>query len=186
MCYNGNMGIRDREIERIVKYANGLGVKVIWKKYKRGDDGASWHLDGSAIEMYVWPDKSKTQIILDFIHELGHHMAWVYSGRKNDLKTDRAYELDGARGKKDPPISKAQRKIIYEAEKYDSQYRDQIFKELGIKIPKYRLDADKEYDFWIYRRYYLTGKIPTEKEMRVKRRELIEKHRRRSEAKDGV
>ena len=96
------MGIRDNELARIVKYAQGLGIKVVWKQHVPGQNtGATWSEDvnGTEIEMYMWPDKSKTKTILDFIHELAHHMAWVESGRKMTKKSRNAFSAFSNAGK---------------------------------------------------------------------------------------
>ena len=175
------MGIRDREIERIVQYAKGLGIKVVWKKHKRGGPGAQWYTDGSCIEMFTYPGKSKTQIILDFVHELAHHMAWVYDGRKVALKTDQAFLRDTEHKRGDPPLPKGQRQLIFDAELKDSYYRPQIFKELGLSIPIWKMYADRSTDMWVYRRWCTTGVTPTKKNIREQYRSRREVYRSRWE-----
>lgn len=170
------MSKKDEEIKKLERYAQGLGIKVSWLQHKKGLPGAEWHSDGSQINIYIWPRKSKTQIILDFVHELAHHMSWVYSGRKTDFKTDQALELDENRKPGDPPIPKEQRKIIYLAEKNDAKYRKKIVKELGLSVSPALLKIDIKLDIWIYKKYYLTGDAPSYKDIKKKLRELKAKY----------
>ncbi len=181
-CYHRLMSIRDDEIKRIVKYANGLGIKVTWKKYVPGSgDGASWSVTGDEITMYVWPKKSKVHIILDFVHELAHHMAWIESGRKVDDRVNFALGAEANRSAGEPPIPVELRRIIYEAERSDMKYQNKVFKELDLKIPIWRFKAAKKLDLWVYRRYMKDGDIPTEKEINAKRREIHRKLRKKYE-----
>ena len=132
------MGIRDQEIARIEKYAAGLGIKIKWEKYTRAIGAeADWQIDGTQITMYCWARQSKTAKILALVHELAHHMGWVYNDRKQDLKTNAALENDAERKRGDPPIPKEQRYLIWYTEHHDAKYQESIFKELGLKIPRW-------------------------------------------------
>lgn len=174
------MGIRDNEIQRLEQYAKGLGIKVVWRTWQKGDPGASWATDGSEITLYTYPSQSKTQIILNFIHELAHHLSWVYNGRKGNLKTDRILDKDDNRQKrKDPPLPKSERKLIYEGERKDSEYQDLIFKELNLKISKQKFYINKKLDNWVYYRYYQSGEDPTQKEINLKKRKLINEYKKK-------
>lgn len=167
------MGIRDEEIARIVKYAQGLGITVTWKVHKKGDNtGASWSTDGSDITMYTEPTKTKTQIILDFIHELAHHMAFIADGRTVKKKVDDAF---GAMDDEENPATKDERRLVYMSEKEDSFYRYKVYDELGIKIPLWKLEVDRQLDVWYYKHYWRTGKDPIRKQVRKKRKELHKK-----------
>jgi hypothetical protein len=174
------MGIRDNDLKRLQKYAEGLGIKVVWKQWKENDPDASWTTDGSEITIYEHPRQSKTDVILSFIHELGHHQAWIYNGRKEDLKTNRALDLDEKRKTDDPPIPKEQRKLIYESEKNDADYQDLIFKELNLNIPYKKFIVNKKLDVWMYYRYYITGEYPTQTERDKKRKQLNGRRKVRS------
>jgi hypothetical protein len=179
------MGIRDEEISRLVKYAEGLGLKVTFKRHKRGDPGATWITDGSEIEVFTWPQQSKTEIILNLIHELAHHTAWVYAMREKDEKTDSALRADDE-STRDNPAPRDQRRLVYLAEKKDARYRSKIIHEVGIRLPKFKISADKALDIWIYKYYYRTGNYPTLKTCRVKKSELREKYRRKFDRKDKI
>ena len=127
--------------------------------------GAEWHTDGAAITMYTWPRQSKSLIILNFIHELGHHLDWVYSGRKMSEAETNAHIMEYSRQKKDPVLKKSIRKKIYDSEVRGMNYREAIWNEVNIKLPKWMLMADIDLDEWIYRRYYETGVFPLQKEI---------------------
>ncbi|MFN9914261.1 MAG: hypothetical protein ACK53L_16855, partial [Pirellulaceae bacterium] len=77
----------------------------------------------------------------------------------------------------DPPISKEKRKLIYEMEKEDSTYRDYVAHEVHIKIPKQKLELDKQLDIWIYHYYYKHGNYPTYQQVSNKKKKLLKKLR---------
>ena len=164
------MGIRDEELKRVEKYAQGLGIKISYKKYKRGGDQAAWTVDGSEIELFLRNSDSKTQIILDLIHELGHHMHWIYNNRKIPIK------LDIALGRENP--TKKQRQEIYKDEINGAQYHLVIFKELGLKIPEWKVELERDLQLWIYKKFYVTGKWPTKKERLLVKKELTFKYKK--------
>jgi len=171
--------VRDEEIKKLENYARGLGLRVEYRTAKRGDPGASLiSVNGISerIVMYLWPRKSKTQIVLDFVHELAHHMGFVYNGRvDNPALLDALIEEDD-RKDGDKPITKAKRKLIYECEANDSKYREMIIREIGLHLPEAKFKIDLELDLWVYKHYYLTGNLPTTKEFTKKKSEVKEKY----------
>jgi hypothetical protein len=169
------MSVRDDEIKRIEQYAAGLGIKVVWKQHTRGGPGAEWAIDGSQIIMYTWNSKTKTEIVMDFIHELAHHMAWVNNNRKDDQKTIDAFHF----AMQAPPadVPKEQRRLIYENERDDARFQDKIVQELNIKVPKYKIQAEHDISTWMYKRYWLDGKFPDRAARRTKKKELRKKYR---------
>jgi hypothetical protein len=174
------MGIRDQEIARIEKYAAGLGIKIEWKKYNRLDGAeAAWDTDGSRITMYVWARQSKTAKILALVHELAHHMGWVYADRKEDLNVNAALEAEAAKKRNDPPIPKEQRYLIWQTEHNDAKYQDQIFHELNLKIPRWKFLATRRVDLWYYRQFYMTGKKPSVKVLKKMHRHFEKQYRSR-------
>ena len=163
------MGIRDEEIKRLIQYAKSLGLSVAWKDYKRGDPGATWlQADNKpvGIEVYVYKGQPKISIIMVLLHELAHHLEFIYNGRKDSPELVEALYMADA----EENLSKAQRKLIYETEKAACPYREMIANELSLKIPMYKLKADIDLDIWIYKHYYLTGKLPTQNEINLEKR----------------
>lgn len=168
--------VRDDELVRLERYAQGLGIRVMYKTYKRGDPGATMTTDGTELTLYIWPRMSKRKIILNFIHELGHAMAFIYNNRKSKAKEDAALHAEASRKPGDPVIPKRLRKLIYEGEKSDSGYRAQIWHEVGIKMKESILKMDIELDNWVYLVYYETGEMPTARAIKSKELELKEKY----------
>ena len=168
--------IRDREIFRLEKYAQGLGIKIIYKTYKQGDPGATMTTDGKVLTMYLWSGISKKRIILNLLHEIGHCKSFIHNNRKTKAKDDAALYAEACRKPGDPPLPKRLRKLIYECEKFDATYRTQIWHEVGIKMDETVLKIDIELDNWIYLVYYETGTTPTMKAIKLKEQELKEKY----------
>ena len=170
------MGIRDDELKRLEQYARGFGNKVSYRRHKKGDPGAAWILssDGTAeLILYTYPDQSKTMLILNFVHELGHSYSFIRRSRKEDPAIFEAFHREGLRlSETDPKLPKAERKLIYEAEKADAKYRYAIWHEVNIKIPKWKLDMDIALDIWGYKQYYLRGNHHNGLEMEQKTKEL--------------
>jgi hypothetical protein len=162
--------IRDKELTRVKQYAQALGIKVLIKKQGPEDPEADWALDGSQITVYLRPKQSKTQIILDLIHELGHHQEWVYRGRKTPLKIDTALSRETP--------TKAQRKHIYDDEVNGAAYQLLIYKEIGLTIPKWKVEVERDLSLASYRYFWLNGDHPTREWRREKRKELIKKYKK--------
>lgn len=169
------MSIRDEEIKRMEQYAKGLGLKVEFRQHRKGDASAeliSFKGISEKIIMYLWDRKSKTQIVMDFIHELAHHLAWIHNDRKDHPRLIEALLAEDARGPDDPPISKDLRKLIYQCEKKDAEFRFVVAHEVGVKISDKKLQLDKDLDIWLYKWYYLHGDFPNRPRTRKKRKQL--------------
>ncbi len=170
--------IRDQEIKRLEQYAKGLGLKVEYKQHQPGNASAellSYNGVSDTIVMYLWQNKSKTQIVLDFLHELAHHLSWIHRDRKDDPALLEALIAEDARKESDPPLPKAQRKLIYQCEKRDAEFRAIIAHEVGIKVSAAKQELDRLLDVWIYEYYYRTGKFPTRELRRKKTRHFMKK-----------
>lgn len=164
------MGIRDTEISRLIKYSEGLGIRVSFRKHKKNVEGAAWCLnedDSVDLIIYEWPGVSKTRIILNFLHELAHHKSWVANNRKLSKKVIDALCTEG-------DVSKRKRKLIYETEKKDAEYRLEIWHELGLKVPEWKVKVDIALDNWVYYIYYQENRIVTDRELDQKAKELKE------------
>jgi len=166
------------DLKKLIKYAQGLGLRVVIKDYDGSGDGAGWTTDGTEITLFKWKNQTVTRMILNLLHELGHHMSWVYSGRAKDKKIETALDLEDQRkSKHSPVIPKRYRKLIYESEVKDAEYREQIALEVGLRIPTWKVKADKDLDIWLYKMYYDTGNTPTMKDSSAKYKELKDKYR---------
>jgi len=162
----------EKEFQRLIKYAQGLGIKVSFVKDTNAGMSAAWLSDGSEIIIYNKHTKGPLQLCLEFFHELSHHLCWIHSGKKQDLKTDHILSKE-AEGK---VLTKKQRKVIYDMEVHDSQFQKIIHKEVQSRIPIKRLDLEIEFDLWIYEYFYKHGKWPKESDRRIKFKELRSKY----------
>lgn len=171
------MSYMQDDLNKLIKYAQGLGLRVVIREYDGGGAGGGWATDGTEITLFKWKNITITRMILNLLHELAHHMAWVYADRVTKPRVEKALDAEEAREKGSPPIPKRQRKIIYEEEKFDAQYREVIAKEVGLKLPNWKVKADIDVDIWGYKFYYETGDHPTTKEMNIIYRELKERYK---------
>jgi hypothetical protein len=167
------MNIRDQEIKRLVAYAKGLGVKVIFSDAKNSQDSASYTLDGTEITVYTKNQKSKTETILTLIHEIAHSLDNIHRlDRELDVAVDKALDPDD-----NGEIGRRKRKIILNSEIAATEYWHIVYKETDIKIPIWKLEAQMEMDIWQYQTYYETGLFPIGIERKLKKKELYAKHR---------
>lgn len=157
-----------KDLDRVIKYAQGLDIKVYFKPRPRNGHKAEWTSDGTEITIFTSPNESYTSQILDLIHELAHHMAFIYNKRKVSPFVVGVFK----KADTDVELTKEERKIIWTEEKNDSKWQEVIFNELNLKIPLYKLYLERDLSNWVYKQYYLSGKFPTYKLLRKKRKQL--------------
>jgi hypothetical protein len=168
--------IRDEEIKRLIKYAQGVGLKV---SFTSKDVGASafWYLDNSEIVVCKNHNKTKISTVLTLIHELGHAMQNIHEkNREIDRKVEKALNDVSEAEEQDLDTKKRQRKIILNDEIAGTQYWHSIYKETDMKFPMWKLEAQMVYDIWQYEVYYETGKYPVSRDKNTKMKELKEKY----------
>lgn len=171
--------VRDEEIKRLVKYAEGLGLKVLFSQMKNPDAVADWHIDNSQITVYSKKNGSKIETVLSLIHELGHaqHNVWEKDRKVDERLSNVLSKIDEYESK--GLVAPAQcRNALYRYERDSAAYWEAIYKETNMKFPKWRLFATMELDIWVYEYYAQTGNFPKRKQTRSKWRELAGKHRR--------
>jgi hypothetical protein len=164
--------IRDNEINRLIKYAQGLNTTVKFKQKKEdGDADGGWTIDGSEITIYTTPTTPKIYTVLCLIHEIAHHLEHIHgNNRELDEKLDEALEPEEA--------NKRQRKKLYDWEIKSSLWWETIFKETDCQFNINKLYAERDFDLYQYETYYETGEYPTSKEKKQKWNELKEKYRK--------
>lgn len=162
--------IRDEELNRLIKYAQGMGLSVRFKPYvKSTGDRGGWTLDGSEITVYESSGDSKIYRVLTLIHEIAHHKGYIENDRTVNPKVEEALS--------DEEEKKLSRKHIYLDELNDTKYWEQIYKDTNCRFDIKYLYRQRDLDVWQYERYYETGKFPTQKEKFEKRKELKKKYR---------
>ena len=171
------MGVRDQEISRLVKYAEALGVKVSFIN-RDSSHPADWVIDGSEIRIYTKKSYSKTDTILSLIHEIAHHLWFIYEKeRQPDLKFEQAISIQNLVEEDLKTIApKNVRKKILQVEKEGIKYWDIIIKDTNIKIADWKIQANKEFDIWNYEVYYETGSFATRKVRKDKWKQIKNKY----------
>lgn len=180
LCHiEDKVGIRDEEIQRLIHYGKGMGVKVIIYSESSPGADAEWTLDGSMIQIYGVKNKSKTDVILDLIHELGHHVWFVHEkDRQPDMKFDEAITRENlSQEETGVPTPKHLRKKIWDVEVAGTKWWETIYKDTNVKIPMWKLEAAKEFDMWMYEMYYETGHFPKGKGKREYYLKVQQKYR---------
>jgi|ERR1035437_1894165 hypothetical protein len=168
--------IRDAEIERLINYAKGLGLKVTFSS-KKSDCSAIWYLDCSEIIVYRKENVSKIDVVLTLVHEISHALHNIHEkNRKVDPKFWNALDHIDAAEADGVDAQRRQRKILLNNEIAGTQYWHVLHKEVNLKLPIKRLEMQMEYDVWLYEVFYETGKYPNRKEAKKKRKELRAKH----------
>lgn len=169
--------IRDLEIQRLVNYIKGIGLKVTFSS-KKADYSAFWYLDCSEIVVCKDSNKTKIETILSLIHELGHALHNIHEkNRQIDTKFESALDHIDEAEELEIDAKKRQRKIILDNELAGTKYWHQIYKETNLKFPIWRLEVAKEYDVWQYEVFYGTGSYPVAEDRKEKRRQLKNKYR---------
>jgi len=164
--------VRDEELKRLVKYMEGMGVKVEFKRSKANHHtGAEWDLTGSLITVYVAPKDPKIDLILYLIHECGHHISFVHDDNRQHPKGLEQAIVKENQGLK---MSKRDRKLILDSELKGMKWWDVIYRETNMKFPKYKLWHAREFDTWWYNYFYQVGKYPSRKEKVIKYKQLKE------------
>lgn len=159
------MGIRDRELQRLVNYLNGLNVKVIFSNAKNPETFAECSLDSTEITVYNRNHYSKTELLLSLLHETGHiqHSIWK-KDRVLDEKLEEALDKQNS--------SKKARQKIYNDEKAAIGYWDIVIRDVDIKLSPKRIEFQKEFDLWVYEYFWKKGDFPTREVKRAKTKEL--------------
>lgn len=172
------MGIRDKELERLIKYAEGTGLKVKMNNTESDQGCGGWATDGTELILYLKTHRSKIEQILTMIHEISHHVWFIHKkNREPDLKFEEAlerqnlYEVDEAV----TPAPKHMRKKILDVEIAGSRWWETIYKETDMKFPIYKMHLQMEFDLWIYEEYYETGHFPSSKDRKAKWKEIRKK-----------
>jgi|WetSurMetagenome_2_1015567.scaffolds.fasta_scaffold295017_1 hypothetical protein len=171
--------IRDDEISRLIKYAEGLGLKVVFSYANEKHASAEWTLDGSEITIFKKNNWSKTETILSLIHELGHHLWFIHSKDRNpDLKFEEAIDKQNLTeeliNKKTP---KKLRKKILDVEIAGSDYWEIVVKDVNIKLPMWKIKVAKIFDIWQYEYFYENGTFPKYTVKKNKYKELIAQYK---------
>jgi hypothetical protein len=181
------MGIRDVEIERLISYARGLGLEVYYDKTNT-ESAADWTLDGSAITIYTKRNKTKISTILSLIHELGHHLYFVWAkNRVQDSKFEEAITRQDLfhDDKATTPAPKKLREKIFQMERNSAKYWPTVYKDTNMKFPYWKLLAQMEFDVWQYECWAETGFWPNTKSKKEKFKQVTAAFKKYSKNKEN-
>lgn len=168
---------RDTEISRLIKYAEGLGLKTIFKKLKDGGAAAEWTLDGQEMTIYTWKNQSKLELILAMVHELGHHVWFVKErNRVQDKKFEAAIDAADLAEEDGTETPENKRRKILNVELAGMAHWEDIYRDVNLSFPLKRLYLERDVDTFMYRYYYEYGEFPTQTEKRKKFKELRKKY----------
>lgn len=164
------MHIAEREFNRLISYAEGLGINVVWRQPGELDVPAQLlFTDPPTMELTVYKKINYTDRILDILHELGHYHDWLNNGKREPGKVF---------SKEHNELNRSEREVVYNDEKKATFLSIVIAKQLEIKYPKFnRIRAAAAYDRWYYRKFLTTGKPPTKKERKPKYKQIQAKYK---------
>jgi hypothetical protein len=173
--------VRDEEIARLTKYAEGMGLKVRFSR-ENTRDFAAWTLDGSELFVFTRNCKAKIDVVLSMIHELGHHCWFVHERkRRPDLKFEEALDRMNVidENLSDEILPKKHRQTIYDREKAGTAYWEGIYKETDMRFPIWKLYAAMEMDMWVYEEFLKTGRFPPIIKRKAVSKEISRSHKER-------
>lgn len=161
--------IRDEEISRLIKYAEGMDLQVKFKPRTRNGNAAEWTLDGTEITIYQKKRESKIETILSLIHEISHHVWFIHDmNRQIDQESKEAFASE-------EPTKKMRKKLL-DMEIAATKWWDIVYRDTNCKFKKWRLEVNKTFDIWVYEVYSEIGEFPSKKEGRLKYKELVENY----------
>lgn len=176
---------RDDELQRLISYyINEFDVKIKFKKWKKGNSDAEWVADDKIVYVYKHAKDSKTQTILDIVHEGGHILCDRALRKQPRMLTDSLNVENYRIPNKSPKLDKSLRKLIYEDECAASKLQWKIIEACNIDIPTWKLKLEIAIDMWYYRKYYMNGDDPRTKDYRAKWKQLRKKFK--DESKEQV
>lgn len=157
------MSSQDRDIKKLKRYANKLGLKVYIRPYSR-HTGAAEYSSGKFITLFV-SKTTKTDMILSLLHELGHHLDWLQNKRITQLEQEALTILNsGPMVGPRPDLSRKHRAKILQIEKAGVKYMSKIHKLLKLEIPFYKVKHQQAIDLFDYKFLYHHGRFATHEE----------------------
>jgi hypothetical protein len=157
------MNYLDRDLNKLYKYINQLGLKLYIKKFSPFDGEAEYIVDQS-ITLFVNSKTSKASKILSLLHELGHHLDFI--ARKESKEETNALlalnkgQMTGERS----DLTKKQLRVILKLEKAGVKYMTQIHKSLNLEIPFYKVKHQQEMDLFQYKFLYTHKRFANSKD----------------------
>ena len=155
------MHLIQKELNRLVKYGEALGLKVGFVDVKKLDCEAyyiePYKFEPGIIKVGRGPSTSLTYQIASLLHELGHHIDFTET-----KKLVNSYEfLDEDNTKTAPDWA---RRAIYNAERRAVKIADRLYRELALRIPYWKIKRELDCDLYCYGMYKRKSRFPNAKE----------------------
>lgn len=172
-----------KDLKKLRAYARSLGIKVTVKRWKpslKVDWGAEWILDPPPQQIILYPRSytTTTTLVLNLLHELGHHLDFVHRNKVvSDLEGQAIYN-EGIKGR---VLTQKERHFVRQSEYLGTGYMEPIWTELGLSVPLWKVRGDVDTDRWVADYFYEHGKYPLGREL--DRQRLIFRARRKVELK---
>lgn len=144
--------VRDLEIKKLILHAKSMGFIVIIRNTSNDSADAEFDWESKRITIYKMENMSKTMVVLRLIHEIAHLIGYIKKNRKVNNTMLEAYDKFSS-----DINTKKTREYILKDEQRDLKHWDSIVAACDIKIPKWRIDMQKEVDICMYELYYLLG-----------------------------
>lgn len=155
------MSWKDRDIKKLRVYARKLGLSV-YKHPASRYTGAAEYVTGNSIT--IFGKRTKTDIIMSYLHELGHHLDWLKVGTSKTDIIALDYLNQGAMMGKRNDIPKKYRKKILQIEQSGVKYMTEIHKKLNLEISFKKVKQQQQDDLFDYIILYKKGRFPNTKE----------------------
>lgn len=151
------MSWQGRDIVKLTKLINSLGLKLNFKQYVRGGDMA-YYVSGESITVFVTDRMSKTEIILSLMHELGHHFDWIANGTNKEI--EKAFSWF------ETSEFKKYSKVILDAERAGIKRMETIHEILDLEIPLKTVKRQQKIDLFHYKFFQKNKRFPRQKEVK--------------------
>lgn len=169
------MSVLGDELKRVVKFAEGLGLKVKFltpdlKDYHGLYSHPDRHEKG-LIEVCRNAKTSKTFQIITLLHEIGHHIDFT----ENRMVSECYSFLDPEAGK----APEWARKAIFNSECRAVKYGEKLYWTLMLKIPFWKVKQELACDIFVYRTFLKTSDFPNTKQVAEFKKRWAKRNKKR-------
>lgn len=163
------------DFNRLLRFANLINIPVKFKKSKKGMSDAGYFIyDGEDSEIIVFTKKNDSHTnTMRLLHELGHALHWIEMGRPD---VDKLPDYFNKRR-----LTKKDRYYQWVFEREAVANMRYLHALLGLRILKWELEAEMQFDLWVASYTYRKGKYPTLKECRRKDKEIRDREQKKFE-----
>lgn len=170
------MHLNQKELNRLVKYGEALGLKVGFIGGVRAavlDCEAYYNeptrFEPGVIKVVRTPRTSLISQISSILHELGHHIDFTETG-----KLPNSYiHLDG-----DNKVPAWARQAIFNAERRAIKIAMRLYSELSLRIPYWKIKKELDCDLYCYGMFKRKDRFPTAQELSAWRKKWDKRNKK--------